>query len=705
MSADAVAQQAAGAPSSVAPGIALGRRRLSGWGRYPVLDCTVLEPGSADALSAAALPPLAIARGNGRSYGNSSLSADGTVLTRHLDRLLAFDPASGRLVCEAGTLVADLVATLVPRGWFPPVTPGTKWVTVGGLIAADAHGKNHHGAGSFCDHVDWLDLSLGEGEVLRCSRTEHSDLFAATCGGMGLTGTILRASFRMIPIASAAIAQTTERVANLGEAFAIFDRSAHRTYSVAWVDCLAGGADLGRSVVFLGEHAAPDQLPPTERDNPFRARARTERRLPLDLPSFALNRLSVRALNALYYSRQRSGEMVVDLDTYFYPLDTVLEWNRVYGKRGFVQYQCVLPLEGSAEGLSEVLRNAARDGNASFLAVLERMGGKSFGHLSFPMEGYTLTLDFPVSPPTLRLLERFDAIVSAYRGQLYLAKDARMPAGILETGYPRLAEFRQVRRRYGLDRRFQSSPVAAAGPVTAPVLILGARSDIGRAIARRYAASGRPIVLAARGAAGLEPDRSDLEIRFGVPVSLAEFDVTDEEPDKFFAALARRPGTVIMVAGGNGVQSVSEADNSAADLAMRTNYTGPARYLLAAARLLGPHGGCIVGISSVAGDRGRKANFVYGSAKAGFTAFLSGLRNRLHGRVHVVTVKPGYVATRATAAMRLPEPLTAQPGEVAEAVFAAEAKLRDVVYVRRVWRPIMGVVRLIPERAFKRMSI
>ncbi len=238
-----------------------------------------------------------------------------------------------------------------------------------------------------------------------------------------------------------------------------------------------------------------------------------------------------------------------------------------------------------------------------------------------------------------------------------------------------------------------------------PVVILGARSDIGRAIARRYAEAGCPIVLAARQSQTLDADRADLEIRYRVPVRLAEFDVTGGEPDRFFAGLGEAPRTVVLVAGALGIQAVSEAEDAAADAIMRTNYTGPARYLLAAARVMEPHGGCIVGISSVAGDRGRRSNFVYGSAKAGLTSFLSGLRNRLHGKVHVVTIKPGFVATRMTAGMKLPPLVTAQPKEVAEAVFKAEVKGRDVVYVRPVWRPIMLIIRNIPERLFKRLSL
>jgi short-subunit dehydrogenase len=241
--------------------------------------------------------------------------------------------------------------------------------------------------------------------------------------------------------------------------------------------------------------------------------------------------------------------------------------------------------------------------------------------------------------------------------------------------------------------------------VSGPVLILGARSDIGRAIARRYAESGCAVVLAARRSQTMEADRADIEIRYRVPARLVEFDVTDAEPDRFFAALGEVPCTVIMVVGALGLQSVSEAEDAAADAIMRTSYTGPARLLLAAARVMEPLGGCIIGISSVAGDRGRKSNYVYGSAKAGLTAFLSGLRNRLHGKVHVITVKPGFVATQMTAGMTLPPLLTAQPHEVATAVFKAQARGQDVVYVRPIWRLIMLAIRSIPERMFKRLSL
>lgn len=430
---------------------------LCGWGRYPVRDCTLWQPTTAEALHAT-LPPLpsSIARGNGRSYGDASLNGDATIDMRRLDRLIAFDDDSGELVCEAGVLLSDLVACFVPRGWFVPVTPGTRLVTIGGMIASDVHGKNHHGAGSFCDHLRWLDLDLGDGQVLRCSATENADLFAATCGGMGLTGMIVRACFRLIPIESAWMRQRTVRARDLDEALALFEQSQDWTYSVAWIDCMARGRDLGRSAILLAEHALCDELDARRRATPLARPARRPRPVPIDFPGFALSGVNVRLFNQLYYAMQRPGEALVALDPYFYPLDALADWNRIYGRRGFVQYQCVLPLESSHQGLGRLLEAIAAAGAGSFLAVLKRMGPQSSGMLSFPMPGYTLALDFPATDANLGLLDRLDAITADHGGRVYLAKDARMLPHMLASGYPRLAEFRDLRARLGLDRRFSS---------------------------------------------------------------------------------------------------------------------------------------------------------------------------------------------------------------------------------------------------------
>jgi FAD/FMN-containing dehydrogenase len=432
-------------------------RALSGWGRYPIVDCALYQPGNVGE-SCATIAALtdAIARGNGRSYGDASLNAGATIGMLGLDRLVSFDPETGDLTCEAGVVLADLIAVLLPRGWFPPVTPGTKFVTIGGMIASDVHGKNHHGAGSFCDHVEWLDLAIGDGQVRRCSKSENEALFAATCGGMGLTGLILRARFRLLKVATAMVRQRTVRAPTLAHAFAAFEASLDATYSVAWIDCLAQGRDLGRSAVIIGEHATLDELPTDRRATPLARPPRVVRRVPIDFPKLALGRMSVRTFNALYYARQREGNAIVDIDRYFYPLDALRDWNRIYGRDGFVQYQCVFPLETSEKGISLLLKDIAAAGQASFLAVLKRFGKGSFGLLSFPMEGYTLALDFPANPGNFALLARLDAITLAHGGRVYLAKDALTDRTGVEAGYSQIERFRAIRRELGLDRRFSS---------------------------------------------------------------------------------------------------------------------------------------------------------------------------------------------------------------------------------------------------------
>lgn len=430
---------------------------LAGWGRYPVHDCTVWQPITAAALSATLAPlPTSIARGNGRSYGDASLNPDATIDMRRLDHLIAFDDTTGAMECEAGVLLTDLVAAFVPRGWFLPVTPGTRMVTIGGMIASDVHGKNHHVEGSFCDHLDWFDLDLGHGRVLRCSRTENADLFAATCGGMGLTGVIVRAAFRMLKIETAFMRQRTIRVADLEQALSVFEQWNSSTYSVAWIDCMATGRNLGRSVILLGEHAKVDELDQNRRLTPLSRSVRKPKTVPVDFPSFALCGFNVKMFNHLYYAMQRPGDAVVEIDPYFYPLDALHEWNRIYGRRGFVQYQAVLPLSESEIGMRRLLETISAAGAGSFLAVLKRMGPQSFGMLSFPMEGYTLALDFPATLGNLVLLKRLEAITADHGGRVYLTKDACASPELLGRGYPRLQEFRNLRAKYGLDQRFAS---------------------------------------------------------------------------------------------------------------------------------------------------------------------------------------------------------------------------------------------------------
>lgn len=433
--------------------------RLSGWGLYPVLEAQVHAPRSIEALRDLVMSePSVIARGNGRAYGDSAINQTATLETRNLNRLIAFDQTSGQLVAEAGVLLGDVIASFLPLGWFPMVTPGTKFVTLGGAIAADVHGKNHHKDGSFRECVDWIDVMGPNGEVQRCSQTEDSTLFDHTLGGMGLTGIVLRAAIRLRPLETAWIRQTTIAAPNLKAAMAAFEGAQDATYSVAWIDCLGTGASLGRSLVMLGEHTCRGDLTRKQAGAPFEIKSKRKLSVPFDFPSLALNRLSVRAFNALYYwaGARKTGAQLVDWDSYFYPLDAILGWNRIYGRKGFAQYQCVLPLDRSEAGLAALLEEISKAGSGSFLAVLKRFG-KQDSAFSFPMEGYTLALDFPVSKKTLTLLDRLDQITIDHGGRFYLAKDSRMSSDTLRAADRRIGDFRSLRDTKNMTSRFRSA--------------------------------------------------------------------------------------------------------------------------------------------------------------------------------------------------------------------------------------------------------
>lgn len=423
--------------------------QLSGWGRYPVIDAAPISFQDRDSLSqklsaADSLIPF----GNGRSYGDSAL-APRFLPCRQRDRFLDFDPETGLLTCEAGVLLSEIIETFLPRGWFLKVTPGTKLITVGGAIAADVHGKNHHVDGCFGDTVHSLTLMLGDGTVRQCSREENTELFRATCGGMGLTGIILEAGFYLQPVQSATIEQGTIKTANLEETFAAFEKYADWPYSVAWIDCLAKGQSLGRSLLMLGKFAPLGELAYTPRKS---------KTVPCNFPGFTLNSFSVRAFNALYYAKVRSriSMSFADVDSFFYPLDAINHWNRIYGRKGFVQYQFILPKAQSYAGLQEVLGQIATSGMGSFLAVLKLYGPSNGNLLSFPMEGYSLALDFKIQPGLFTLLERLDRIVLQYGGRIYLAKDARVDRETFEKGYPQIEQFRQLRSSLGLSNIFNS---------------------------------------------------------------------------------------------------------------------------------------------------------------------------------------------------------------------------------------------------------
>lgn len=383
-----------------------------------------------------------LAFGNGRSYGDSCLAASGHVLqTLSLDRLISADWERGILRAETGTTFGQILEIAIPRGWIMPVTPGTKYVSLGGAIANDVHGKNHHVRGTFGRHVRRFALARSDGTILECSPDENVQFFAATIGGLGLTGLILWVEIQLMPIRTSLIEVTSIRFANLDEFFSLSSElDPLHEYSVAWVDCQSKGNALGRGIFMAGDHAM---------EGPLEIDRRTKKTVPFTLPMPIFNPATLWIFNGLYYSRQREHTMRSrqTYDAYFYPLDGLLEWNRIYGRRGFQQYQCVVPHTSSRDAIGAILDAIARSGTGSFLAVLKRCGAlPSPGLLSFPLEGTSLALDFPQRDArNVELFDRLDAIVSEAHGRLYPAKDAHMSGADFRAAYPHWIRVEQMR--------------------------------------------------------------------------------------------------------------------------------------------------------------------------------------------------------------------------------------------------------------------
>lgn len=430
---------------------------LTGWGRTTASAVPAARPERiADiqaALSAAATDDAPVlAHGNGRSYGDQVIAPSGrAVLMRRLNRILSFDDETGTLVAEPGITFDDLLDIFLPRGWLFPVSPGTSFATLGGALANDVHGKNHDVVGSFGDHVEWIELVLADGSVRRVSPQEDAALFQATIGGMGLTGIVTALAFRLMRVPSNAVVRQRQRINGLDgflKAFADVHRRG-ATYSVGWIDGMARGKNLGRGILEIAE--------PAEEDIP--AEPRKARKVPFDLPSLALNPLSIRAFNAIY---RRQAPEAGSVDTlpyrrFLYPLDAIEHWNRIYGKRGFYQFQAVLPGKDGAVALEKLLTEIAKSRRASFLSVLKTLGGTGRGHLSFPMRGYTLALDFPRSKGAAALIGRLERLTLDYGGRVYLAKDALLSPEGFRTMYPEWQRFRAVLERVDPQQRFTSA--------------------------------------------------------------------------------------------------------------------------------------------------------------------------------------------------------------------------------------------------------
>lgn len=446
-----------------APPEAEGREQLlCGWGRTAPTRAEMVEAGDTEGIAAligGAGPRGLIARGLGRSYGDCAQNAGGMVLDGpKMSGLLDLDLTTGLATVRAGTSLDDLMRWLVPLGYFVPVTPGTRMVTVGGAIAVDVHGKNHHKKGSFCNHVESFRLLDGRGEVREVSASGDPEVFWATAGGIGLTGVLLDATIRMTPVSSSRLLVDTDRAADLDEVMALMVDSDHLyEYSVAWIDLLATGAGMGRSILQRGRFATADEARAEGVTDVLEYRTSQFPSPPDVIPSFLLNHWTTKAFNELWFRKApvRRRDELQTIEAFFHPLDMISDWNRIYGRRGFLQWQFAVPDDAGDVVRTSVERLSSR-GISSFLAVLKRFGPGNNGYLSFSRKGWTLALDIPVLPGLDRLLDELDEMVVEAGGCLYLAKDSRVRPELLGAMYPRLDEWREIREKLDPEGRFRS---------------------------------------------------------------------------------------------------------------------------------------------------------------------------------------------------------------------------------------------------------
>ncbi|MBK6266517.1 FAD-binding oxidoreductase [Marivirga sp. S37H4] len=432
------------------------KKNIANWNNYPVVPANEFSFDYSEELPFLLEPAKSmIARGNGRCYGDASLS-ENVISTLKYHHILFFDKENGIIECESGILFKDLIDFLIPGGWFLPVTPGTKFITLGGAVASDVHGKNHHKEGSFSEHILELKLMTADQEIFTVSKHQNTDLFFATVGGMGLSGLILSVKFRLKKIKTAYISQKQIRTKNLDEVIELFEEYKNFTYTMAWIDCLQQGHKQGRSVMFAGEHTKIEELTVSQQKRPLQIHSRKSLSVPFNLPAFVLNQSSVKLFNSMYYGMHRTKQnAIIDYDSFFFPLDSILHWNKMYGKSGFIQYQFVLPISDGSEGLKKILNKISEKGWGSFLAVL-KLFGKQKSLISFPMEGLTLALDFPIRKGIFEFLNELDVIVIDHGGRIYLSKDARMNRETYLKTYQNAEEFQRIIKKYNPGTQFES---------------------------------------------------------------------------------------------------------------------------------------------------------------------------------------------------------------------------------------------------------
>ena len=663
-------------------------QRLTNWGGFPYKNCQVFIPENYESVVQLVQQHQAIiARGNGRCYGDASL-APVVLQSDHLNQILFFDQQNGIIQCQSGVLLSTILERIVPHGFFLPVSPGTKFITVGGAFASDIHGKNHHKEGVFSDHVLSIQLVDAYGDIKEVQYGE--DLFFQTAGGMGRTGFILELTFRLKKIETSFIRQSSIRAKNLLEIFSLFEQYQDATYSVAWIDCLAKGDEIGKSVLLIGEHALSHEVKKTD---PLKVHAQPSWRVPFFFPSWFLHPIFIRIFNKLYYSRPSANkkDQLVHYDSFFYPLDAVHHWNKIYGKRGFVQYQFVVPMDVSYPVIQQVLTILAAHEMGSFLAVLKLFGdAHEHRYLHFPMKGYTLALDIPITEKLWGVLDELDEIVTKAGGKIYLTKDARLKKKHFEKQYQQLFHQEHSFQSYQMSRLQQDQQNV--------FLILGASSDMALEAASLYLNQYKDahLILASRNTSQLESFVQEKGIASRATIQY--FDAVDiHSHQTFIASLKHKPRWVLYASGLLVENDVAQKGMDDWKNAVHVNYLGAVSVI---ETLLMHENGSdlerVIGISSIAGLRGRKANYMYGSTKAAFYTYLFGLRQSLRERGIVVqAVTPGFVVTKMTAHLSVPGNAVSAK-KVGESIVKYTHK-RFEIYPNLYWRIIGQLVKILPE--------
>lgn len=427
---------------------------IANWGNYPRVKSEILNFSKTDELESLlkSTDQLTI-RGAGLSYGDASLSAS-ILSTNSFNRIISFDHETGVITVESGVTLEQILMFSVPKGWFLYVTPGTKFITVGGAIGGDIHGKNHHVEGSFCNYVMSMNIMLPNGTILTCNRESNEDIFHTICGGVGLGAFIISASIKLRKISTSFIKQTNIIVNNLDQMIQLLIENLTTTYVVAWIDCLTNLKSIGKGVLMLGEHAEPNEV---NTKNLLEIHKQPNFNVPIFPPINILNSYTIKVFNLLYFHKHKlfPKRFITHYDSFFYPLDKIKNWNRLYGKNGFLQYQFVIPTDSMKTGLSEILKRILRSRQASFLTVLKILG-KSENVMSFPMPGATLALDFPVNKKVLQLLDSLDTIIHDLGGRVYLVKDARMKPNFFHKSYPNINKFQEILNTLDPNHKFSS---------------------------------------------------------------------------------------------------------------------------------------------------------------------------------------------------------------------------------------------------------